>query len=158
MLLVATSLSYFLGIQWVGSTDLDVEFVVSDADTGGPVAGASVEIDQEAGGFCHDWDAKHFRLVTGPDGVVSRRCLSCMCFGTKSMWKDSFVVHLPDWTFAVSAEGYVPTGPIELDEPSYQRHVERRQVSAGLRVAVSVNVNDNANARRWNASALIGPR
>jgi hypothetical protein len=137
LLLVAIFLPPRTSIAWDGFTDLDVEFVISDADTGRPVAGAAVDIEQEAGGFCRDRDAKQFRLVTGPDGTATHRCLDCMCSGTTRM-KDSFAVHLPYWTFAVSADGYRPSEPVELDQPLYERQVERRQGSARLRVPVTI--------------------
>jgi hypothetical protein len=137
LFLVAIFLPPRRSIAWVGSTDLDVEFVISDADTGRPIAGAAVDIEQEEGGFCSDKDAKQFRLVTGPDGTATHR-LGCMSFGITSTWKDSFSVHLPHWTFVVSADGYRPSEPVELDQPLYERQVERRQGSARLRVPVTI--------------------
>jgi hypothetical protein len=75
------------GVQmfyWVGSTDLEVEFAVSDAATGGPISGARVEIQQAKGGFYEDRDEKEFALVTNGDGLASRECRDSMCFGTRS--------------------------------------------------------------------------
>ena len=113
-------------IGWVGFTDLEVEFAVTDADTGSPVAGTRVEVQSE-GGFYEKLDKQEFVLVAGADGAARKECPNSMCFGTRSglRFTDTFVVHLPWWRYRVFAEGYDPTEWNDLDVPELRRQVRR---------------------------------
>lgn len=131
-----------LVIHWVGHTDLDVEFSISDAATGAPIRGARVEIQQTAGGYYEDRDEKGYMLASGDDGLARKVCRSSMCFGTRSGlgFTDTFVVHLPVWRFQAVANGYEPSQWTELDVPHYLQQV--RQSGPGeakLAVAVSLD-------------------
>ena len=112
--------------RWVGSTDLEVEFVVTDADTGGPVPSTRVEVQSE-GGFYEERDKQEFALVAGADGVVRKECRESMCFGTQSglRFTDTFVVHLPFWRFRGVAEGYEMVEWTELGVPDYVRQIRK---------------------------------
>jgi hypothetical protein len=112
-------------IMWVGSTDLEVEFAISDAVTGLPIRGARTEIQQDEGGFYEDKDQKKFVLVSNDDGLASKECRNSMCVGTRSGlgFTDTFVVHLPYWRFRVVAENYKPGQWTDLDVPQYIRQV-----------------------------------
>src|SRR5262245_10689499 len=112
---------------WVGSTDLEVEFAITDAAIGTPVPGARVEIHQAEGGFYLDRDEREFALVSGSDGLASQECRESMCFGTKSRLRitNTFVVHLPSWRFRVVADGYEPGEWTNLDVPQYIREARR---------------------------------
>lgn len=112
------------GIDWVGSTDLEVEFAVTDATTGGPVPGAATEIHSE-GGFYEERQPRDFRLVAGADGRAGHLCRDSMCVGQDSLLKHTFAVHLPWWQFRVSAPGYEPTEPANLDVLEYRRAAKR---------------------------------
>jgi hypothetical protein len=118
-------------ICWVGRTDLQVEFAITDAATGAPVPGARVEICEEKSGLYQERDEKQFVLVCTSDGRASKECRDSMCFGTRSglRFTDTFVVHLPWWRFRVVADGYEPSEWTELDEPEYIR--QARRVSPG---------------------------
>ena len=113
-------------IYWVGSTDLEVEFVVTDAVTGGPIPGARVEVQSE-GGFYEERDKQEFALVAGADGVARKECRRSMCFGTQSglRFTNTFVVHLPWWRYRVVADGYDPTEWADLDVLELRRQVRR---------------------------------
>jgi hypothetical protein len=92
---------------WVGSTDLEVEFVIVTADTGQPVPGARIEIRSE-GGFYEGRETREFVLLTDGSGVARKECRNNMCCGTRSGlgFTDTFSVHLPWWQFRVSATGF----------------------------------------------------
>jgi hypothetical protein len=111
-------------VHWVGSTDLEVEFAVTDAATGEPIPKGAVEIYSE-GGLYEEREPRDFKLVAGPDGRVSYLCRNSMCFGTSGLFTDTFVVHLPWWRFRVVADGYEPGEWTELDVPEYIRQARR---------------------------------
>jgi hypothetical protein len=129
------------GIHWVGSTDLEVEFTVTDAATGSPIPGARVEIQQAKGGFYEDRDEKEFVLISDDDGQARRDCRQSMCFGTQSglAFTDTFAVHLPYWRFRVVAAGFEPSKWTELDELRYRRQA-RRAGSGKSKLMVSISL------------------
>ncbi|HEV3436416.1 MAG TPA: hypothetical protein VG122_03590 [Gemmata sp.] len=117
----------FLGlieVHWVGGTDLTVEFVTIDADTGQPIAGSTIKINSE-GGFYKESEPRDFELTTGGDGTAQYQCLNSMCFGTSGMFTNTFVVHLPWWNYTVSAPGYQLSERIYLDTSETARQVKR---------------------------------
>lgn len=111
--------------RWVGDTDLEVEFVVTDSVTGGPVPRARVEIQSEGGFYAEDFK-QDFTLTGDDSGVARKECLHSMCFGTQSQLRftDTFAVHLPFWRYRVVAGGYHSTEWIELGLPQ-ARQVQR---------------------------------
>jgi hypothetical protein len=113
-------------IHWVGGTDLDIDFTVTDAATGAPIPGARVQIQSEGGFYAEDYK-QEFVLVADAGGVASKECRRSMCFGTRSGlgFTDTFVVHLPWWRFRAVAEGYEPCDWVELDVPKYIRQARR---------------------------------
>lgn len=113
-------------IYWVGSTDLVVEFAVTQADSDRPIPGARVEVQSE-GGFYEERDKQQFALLADAGGMARKECRSSMCFGTVSGlgFTNTYRVHLPWWRFRVSAAGYRPSEWEALDVPEYGREVER---------------------------------
>jgi hypothetical protein len=111
---------------WVGRTDLEVEFAVTDAATGGPVPGARVEVQSE-GGFYEERDRREFALAADADGVARKECRRSMCFGERSGlgFTDTFMVHLPWWRYRGVAEGYDPTEWAHLAVPEQLGRVRR---------------------------------
>lgn len=68
---------------WVGRTDLEVEFVITDVGTGQPIPGARVEVHSE-GGFYEEQNEQEFVLIADADGVARKECRRSMCFGAQS--------------------------------------------------------------------------
>ncbi len=129
LLLVGLALWFLNNIQrlhWVGYTDLTVEFVVTDAETGQPIEGADLSIHSE-GGFYEDRTTHDFVLKTDKEGIARHVCRNSMCFGTSSRWfsPDTFVVHLPWWFIGTTAPGFQKAEPFFLDETQYIRAVRR---------------------------------
>jgi hypothetical protein len=124
VVLVLLALPAVQKVHWVGHTDLEVEFAVTDAATGEPIPKAGLEIHSE-GGFYEEREPRDFKLVAGPDGRVSYLCRNSMCFGTSGLFTDTFVVHLPWWRFRVVADEYEPGEWTELDVPEYIRQARR---------------------------------
>jgi hypothetical protein len=133
--------AFFQTVRWVGSTDLEVEFVVVNATTGVPVPGATIDVHSE-GGIYEERQPQDFALVTGPDGRAMRLCQGCQCFGTSGWNIDTYVVHLPWWHYRVSARGYCPTELTELDVPANVRKVRRGKPAAKLLVEVPLRKGD----------------
>ncbi len=142
ILLLLIGAPFFQTVHWVGSTDLEVEFVAVDASTGDPVPGATVDVHSE-GGFYEERDRQDFALVTGPDGRVRRLCRNSMCFGTSSWRVDTYAVHLPWWHYRASAPGYRPTEWADLDVPANRAKARRGKPAATLLVEVPLERDDD---------------
>jgi hypothetical protein len=107
-----------------GHTEVEVEFLVSDAETGEPVPGATVEVSGpglEAGEGSQEGEV---RLVTDEGGMARRRC-RCTWYAERGWLKSSFVIILPGWLFRASAPGYEPTKEKQFTEE--QGRQTRRQ-------------------------------
>jgi hypothetical protein len=102
-------------LRWVGFTDLTVEFVVTDAETGRPIESAEILGYPEGGG---PPGAEPIRWITDQNGVA-RGEVRRMCSGKQSRLQrtDTFNVHSPPWYLLVSAPGYEGAGPSHLNEP-----------------------------------------
>lgn len=122
-------------IFWLGHTDLEVEFVVADADTGEPVEGADVVVESVGGWYADEdqrRDAGGFVLRTSAGGSARRSCRDSWVIGADSGlgFSASRSVRLPRWWFRVSAPGYLATESSPLDEPEYRRAVQRMEPRA----------------------------
>jgi hypothetical protein len=126
---------------WVGFTDLEVEFVVTDADNGKPIDGATIFISAESGGYCEEQDKKQFQLTTQSDGIAKRLCKQCMCFGTVGWNVDTFMVHLPKWHFFAATRGYRQSEWEYFDTintTKYSSQVRRGNGSAQMMVCIEM--------------------
>jgi hypothetical protein len=69
---IAASLTFcisdFHGVHWVGQTDLRVTFFVTDADTGLPIRGATIQCRLED----REPDEEEFALTTDLGGKAAR--------------------------------------------------------------------------------------
>src|SRR5262245_32471704 len=66
-------------IDWVGHTDIEIEFLVTDAADGSPVGGALIAA-YSYGGLCfEDRRERWVALVTGADGSARHVAKECMC-------------------------------------------------------------------------------
>ena len=106
-------------LYWVGSTNLEVEFVVVDSESSQPIPGARIRIHSEGG--LHDGgnQIEDFELVTDAMGSARRSCLNNRCHGGESglRFRDFRSVHLPHWPgIRVAAHGYVVSDTIDLVE------------------------------------------
>lgn len=113
-------------IDWVGRTDLEVVFMLTEVGSRTPIPGARVEVQSE-GGFYEERDPQEFILAADADGVAHKECRHRMCFGTRSGlgFTDTFGVHLPWWRFRASAPGFEPSAWADLDVGEYQRRAHR---------------------------------
>jgi hypothetical protein len=113
-------------VRWVGGTDLEVEFLVTDAASGDPVEDASVSVISD-GGFYREQDEKEFTLRTDPNGTACRTCHDSMCFGTSSGFgfTGTWAVHLPRWMVKVSSPGYEPSELGDVDVLEFRQQVRR---------------------------------
>jgi hypothetical protein len=126
ILLAAWGFDRLGGIYWVGRTDLEVEFVVTEAGSDRPVPGARIEVRSE-GGFYEEREKQEFVLHADGGGAVSKVYRSSMCFGKRSGlgFTDTFAVHRPWWLVRVSAEGYQRSEWLEVNSSEYARQVRR---------------------------------
>jgi hypothetical protein len=126
----------FISVKWVGHADLKVRFAVVDAATGEPIPGAKVHIQAERGGLCAECAAREFTLTADNDGHAEELCTSCMCFGSRSLFENTWFIHLPWWRFHVTADGYEPMAATNLNRPEYMQLAERGYPTAHLTVPV----------------------
>ena len=126
LFLLAWGYDYFCMIYWVGNTDLEIEFAVTDGINGSSISGARVEV-HSAGGFYEENYKQEFVLVADDDGVARRECRQCMCCGEQSglRFTDTFAVYVPCWRFRVVADGYEPGEWIDLNIVEYARRARR---------------------------------
>lgn len=129
------SLSVEQRIHWVGSTDLEIEFMVTDAATNEPIPEATIQIHSE-GGLYAERGRQDFVLITGEAGQARRLCKDCMCFGTSGRNIHTFFVHLPEWYYHVIARGYAPSEVTELDIPENVGRVQRDKPAARLIIPI----------------------
>lgn len=122
--------------KWVGHTDLEVRFIVTDAETGRPVAHATIHIRAESGGFCDDPQSAKFTIKTDKNGHAKRLATNCECFGSRGTFEDTFGSHVPPWSFHASAAGYSATIPADLDVRKHARRVQRGGPFATLSVPI----------------------
>jgi hypothetical protein len=96
--------------HWVGgSTDLEIEFAITDAAASRPIPGAWIEV-QSWGAWDEETQKQEFVLVADIDGVVRKECGESKCFGSYSglRFTDRLFVHLPRWVYRAVADGYDP--------------------------------------------------
>ena len=129
-------------VHWVGSRDLTIEFVVLDANPHLPIPGARLSF-QDEGGFYeggHDGGVKHYDLIADEHGRVFRVCPNSMCFGTSGSFKDTFAIHLPDWTIIASKDGYTNSEPLYVDVLENQKNVARLKHTATAYVQITIKL------------------
>ena len=123
-------------IKWVGHTDIELGFVITDANTGQPIPDATIHFRTELGGFCDERPQKNFEITTDEHGRATELAKNCMCFGSKGILEDTFGSHLPNWWIHVTATGYSTTEPTYLDNAENARRVQRCEAFATLLVPI----------------------
>lgn len=114
-------------IRWVGGTELTVEFLVSDAETGEPIEGAEVWVHSELRRYRLE-DKENFRVHTNQPGVASAVLPHNTCIGSQSglRFTDTRVVYLPEWMIVgIRAEGYQQVEPFALSKRVSSRDIEQ---------------------------------
>ncbi|HKI32684.1 MAG TPA: hypothetical protein VKA46_12605 [Gemmataceae bacterium] len=110
--------------DWVGGTDLEIEFVITDVDSGEHVEAAEVLVFEEIGLY-REAKGEPFTLVTGQDGTARRVCHDDLCSGKQSRLGFTHTYHVawPSWCVQISAPGYESSKPVWLlDMPEERRH------------------------------------
>ncbi len=113
-------------VDWVGLTDLEIEFVLTEAGSRTPIPGARVEVWSEGGFHAEDYP-QEFVLAADSAGIARTECRHSMCCGTRSGLglTDTLAVHLPWWRFRASAPSFEPSAWVPLDVVESQRRVHR---------------------------------
>jgi hypothetical protein len=111
-------------MDWVGATNLEVGFLVTETPSGQPIEGAEFAVSKDS-----NYRAERemqFQLVTDSNGSTQRRC-HCLAFGGSSglFISNTYVVDLPWWNFQVSAPGYQTSEQMSLHAPEYERQIQR---------------------------------
>lgn len=125
-------------VYWVGSTDLEIEFRVTDQVTGKPVKGATVAVIS-AEGFYAERDEEAFCLITDDQGLARRVCHDNMCSGASSalgFTEYSNTVPLPWWQYYAFAAEYEMGEVVELRVPENTRRIIR----TGRDTKLTVNI------------------
>lgn len=143
-------------INWVGHTDIEVRFVITDAETGQPIPNAMVHICAEAGAFCDDPQQLEFTITADKDGHASQLATNCMCFGSKGTFKDTFASRLPKWSFHATATGYSAAEPAYLDVAKNARQVQRGDPFATLSVPIRMQKTPHNNPSYTEPRAARG--
>ena len=125
-------------MKWVGHTNLEVSFIVTDIRTGQPIANAIIHVRAEPGGFCEEPDTLEFTVATDDKGFAKHLCKSCMTLGSKSLFENTFFVHLPLWWYHVTADGYSETNPEYLDLPKNASRVRRGKTTATITIPIGL--------------------
>jgi hypothetical protein len=140
MVILCLILPFGPEILWVGSTDLRVAFAVTDAQTGEPLPGATVQVHSD-GAFPEDRPPWDLTVTTDSEGVASCRPSKTRTCGRGSVlpWRNTFSVYVPIWTYQVHAPGYAPSERIALHPPDHSRMVRRTKVGAELTIPVALD-------------------
>ncbi len=107
-------------IQWVGSIDLEVHFIVTDEDTRIPIENAKIDVNPY-GGLYDERDKQRFTLLADREGVAMRLCQNGTCAGTRSGLRltDTHYVYPPCWRFQATAPGYETGEWTDLGNPEF---------------------------------------
>jgi hypothetical protein len=107
-------------VKWVGGTNLEVRFIVTNSESGQGIANAEVQVRCEMGfyeGVEEDFD-KTILLHTDATGIASRQCCMNRIIGTQSrlLFTNTYQIYIPRWQVRVLATGYETIEGIELME------------------------------------------
>lgn len=131
----------FPTVAWVGRTDLEIEFLITDSISGKAVSNARVDLGSPRE-LPEESQPDQPSLITDDDGRARTICRNCVCSGRRNrlLQLDTFVIDLPAWQFQVIADGFEHSKRIELDVAHYvQRVVRSQKVGAKLVVPVSLH-------------------
>jgi hypothetical protein len=92
---------------WIGSRDVELQFVVVDKGTGQPIEGATISL---YGGYESD---PPLTLHTGLDGTA-KKVVTCRSGGRETLFTSSSHVSFGNWGLEITKDGYRGTGRLEL--------------------------------------------
>jgi hypothetical protein len=126
----------------VGCRDLEITFLVSDAETHEPIAAAEINVPESRSHFCEGCDDA-FKLVTDDQGMARRRCSNCMCFGYAGgapflRRLDTYGSHTPSWEIFASAPGYQRSERIFVGKDEFLRTLQRGNKFATMQVSIKL--------------------
>jgi hypothetical protein len=127
-------------IVWLGGTDLEITFVVTDSDTGTPIPGAAVHVF-----YAHsprDRTNVPFTLTTAANGTVRHWCRGVDCTGRSNPvmpWRNTITAKLPSWVLDATAPGYMDSEPQDLGfSQKVRKPVRRKHGNAAVTIPVTL--------------------
>jgi len=144
--LIAIAPSLLTVQKWVGRTDIEVSFVVTDAETGQSISDATIHVRANRGGFCEDQEARNFTLLTDAQGVGRVVCKQCMCFGSRGTFEDTFASHLPPWLYHATAAGYADGEPAWLEVEENVARLRRGSPFATISTVIQLRRNTSEDS------------
>ena len=131
---------------WIGATELKVEFVVTDAETGQHVGGAEINLRDE-GRLTDERPEATWTSTTDAAGITLRS-VDAVCTGRQSGLKitDTYSVRCPWWYYRVKAPGYelLNWTPLQGDE---QRRRAERVGPRASRLVVPIAIRKRASGQ-----------
>jgi hypothetical protein len=130
-----------LKIAWVGFGDLTIEFVITDPNSGKPIADSRISV-RATGGFYDEFDEDYkapFILRADANGVATRLLHNNRRIGWQSplRFTDAYSFYTPSWNFQVSAEGYETSDLFFLSE---YPQIKERNGDDGDRLIVRIEL------------------
>ena len=123
--------------HWSGHTDLEVQFLVTDFETGQPIPHATVHIVELEEGPA-DVQPASFSLTTDQNGDARRMLKNCSWGGRSGLLEDTFSVYLPYWMYHASSAGYANSQDSLLHQPEIASTVKRGPPFATVLVPIQI--------------------
>jgi hypothetical protein len=133
-------------MTWVGSTDVAMQFVVTDAETGVPIPKAVVEVWSNVHRFCDEGDQPEFTIQTDESGTATQINKHWMCYGSESVFEKTFAVQLPEWCFRAKAQDYTRSDLEFLGTEEHQESVQWGKPHSTMSVPIRLFKHRNAKA------------
>ena len=131
------------GIDEIGGTNLDVEFLVTDADSGQAIPNAEIHIRCDYGCWYDGADGdlnKLLTLKTDAVGAAHRQCRNNRWTSRRSRlhFTNYYAVWIPGWNFQVLADGFDPSRSVDMAEEyrGQEKHEGPGQERLTIRVAL----------------------
>jgi hypothetical protein len=142
LILIALISAFGTGMFWIGSTDLEITFRVTDATTGQPIPEAVIDIVGAEWNCCGDCNPP-LKLVTDDQGMVKKMCTQCTCTGYSGWkpffrWTETFHTRTPSWQFFASSPKHEKTELIWIDELGIRHTRQRGATFSTMRVDISL--------------------
>ena len=124
---------------WVGHTNATVNFVVTDAESGEVIPDAALKVWSGVSRFCEDRDQPEFTVKTDQKGMAAPINIRCMCYGSESVFENTYALQLPEWCFVAKAPGYVSSDLQFLGTEEHRKSVRRGKPNATVTVPVRLS-------------------